>query len=153
MTIYRRPSVLSASSTSANAANLRSKIFKGRKLQKVPKAERICHMPTTYMELILYLPLFTQYLYCIRYYKQIRDDLKYERMFICKYQCYALSYKELDYPQIVVSLGVLEPIPYQYWGQLYSYLKNSIITLGTNQENLIFICQFNTLFYLSSILS
>lgn len=62
-----------------------------------------------------------------------------------------LTIHRLQYPW-----GVLEPIPYQYWGQLYSYLKNSIITLGTNQENLIFICQFKmqaTLFYLSSILS
>lgn len=77
-------------------------------------------------------------------------------MFICKYQCCALSCKELDYPQIAVSLGGPRTNSLSILGTTYSYLKNSIITLGTNQENLIFICQFNmqaTLFYLSSILS
>ena len=61
--------------------------------------------------------LFTQPLYYTRYYKSSRDDLKHiggYAWFMCKY--YAILYKGHKHPWILVSAGVMEPIPCRYQG-------------------------------------
>ena len=63
----------------------------------------------------LNLPHEGNCLHCIRYYKQSRYDLKYRGEgveVICKYD--AILYKGLEHPWLLVSQGVLEPIPFRY---------------------------------------
>ena len=67
-----------------------------------------------YIAFTLYLKLFTYHLHGIRYYKYLRDDLKYTGD-VCRLYV-NLCHFMFEHLRILVSTGVLVPICYRYQG-------------------------------------